>query len=283
MKRNITPSSFPEMAGSNEAAKAKFVADVYSYANKRAQDAAGWYLERKTGKQQAAQALRFLAIILTTIGGVIPLLAASRILPLQTNMEYGQFGYVALALAGACVLLDKFFGYSSSWMRYITTAMKLQRLLEEFNLDWAMLASAVQSEFATATERESLLKRVQTFLHAVLAEVESETAAWAAEYRSNLAELEKSARQQLESNKPGVINLKVANASNFREGVTVLLDEVPRQTITSNECQLSPVFPGDHFVKVQAIGVNGNLVTAGAPLRIDAGQSVTVELSLPAS
>jgi len=283
MANNIKPGAFPKLSGTDETAKVKFVSEIYDYANGKAQEAITWYLDKKWSKQKTAQGLRFAAIIFTTIGGVIPLVIASRVLAsagVTNAVEWGQFGYVALALAGACVFLDKFFGYSSGWMRYITTAMKLQRMVEEFNVDWAILSAAVKGNAPDATERETMLRRAQTFLQSVLTEVESETAAWAAEYRSNLAELEKTARQQLEASRPGVINLKVANVGKFRNGVTVFLDEVPRQTVTSTECQLSPVFPGDHFVKVQG-SINDKTVMAGAPVRIEPGQSVTVTLSLP--
>src|ERR1043166_2320488 len=285
MANNIKPTTFPKLSGADDSAKAKFVSDIYDYANGKAQEAITWYLDKKWSKQRMAQSLRLAAIILTTVGGIIPLIIASRVvatLGATTSVESGQFGYVALALAGACVFLDKFFGYSSGWMRYITTAMKLQRMVEEFNVDWAILSASVKGNVADITERETMLRRAQAFLQSVLAEVESETAAWAAEYRSNLAELEKSAKQQLEASRPGVINLKITNAGKFSNGVTVFLDEVPRQTVTSTECQLSPVFPGDHFVKVQG-SINNKTVMAAAPVRIEPGQSMMVTLSLPES
>jgi SMODS and SLOG-associating 2TM effector domain 2 len=286
MGKNIAPIPFPNEPGHDDNAKAKYIHDIYQYAGQKADEAISWYLSKKTGKQRMAQILRFAAIVLTTVGGLIPLVIASHVLPAPGNaapaIEYGQFGYIALALAGACVFLDKFFGFSSGWMRYITTAMKLQRMREEFNVDWAILQSATHSAVPDATEREAMLKCAQTFLLAVMGEVESETTAWAAEYKSNLAELEKTARQQLETNKPGTINLTVKNAGAVTGGVTVLLDEVARQTITTNECQLSPVFPGDHFVKIVAT-IGGKSVTAGAPVRMASGQSVPLILSLPSS
>jgi len=285
MANNIKPSAFPKLSGTDDSAKANFVVEIYDYANGKALEAIAWYLDKKWSKQRMAQGLRFSAIMLTTIGGIIPLIIASRImatLGATTTVEWGQFGYVALALAGACVFLDKFFGYSSGWMRYITTAMKLQRMVEEFNVDWAILCASMRGNIADTIEREAMLRRVQTFLQSVLAEVESETAAWAAEYRSNLAELEKSAKQQLEASRPGVINLKVSNVGKAKNGVVVFLDDVPRQTITSTDYQMSPVFPGDHFVKIQA-SIGEKPVTAGASIRVEAGQSITMTLSLPES
>lgn len=285
MGKNITPATFPSPTGDDEKAKAKYVADIYLYAANKAEEAINWYFVKKASKQQMAQCLRFSAIIFTTVGGLVPLIIASHIIPPSTGtatqpaIEYGQFGYIALALAGACVFLDKFFGFSSGWIRYITSALKLQRIREEFNVDWALLNSSKQLSPPNAAEREAMLKRVQAFLQSVLSEVESETAAWAAEYRSNLSELDKNARQQIEANKPGVINLTVKNAAAFTSGVTVLLDGVPRQTIMASDCQISPVFPGDHFVEVRA-KANGKEISAGGAVRLEPGHSVPLALSL---
>jgi hypothetical protein len=283
MEKNITPIPFPGKVGDDEAAKSTYVAEIYQYACKKAEGTINWYLKKKTSKQNISRFLRFLAISLTTIGGLVPLIIASNVLPEATPQKaigYGQFGYIALALAGACVFIDKFFGFSSGWMRYVITAMTLHRLRDEFNLDWAIISSSAQSQPPNASVREIMLKRVQIFLLDVMREVESETATWAAEYSTSLAELEKSTKQQLEINKPGVINLTVKNANTVSNGVVVLLDEVARQTITTDECQLSPVFPGNHFVKIQA-DIGGRIVTAGAPVRTEPGRSVSLTLSLP--
>ena len=86
----------------------------------------------------------------------------------------------------------------------------------------------------------------------------------------------------MEANRPGVINLKVSNVGKARNGVVVFLDEVSRQTITSSDYQMSPVFPGDHFVKIQGL-VNEKTVTAGVSVRVEAGQSIVATLSLPES
>lgn len=290
MGKNIEATEFPTLSGHDDAAKAKYITDIYSYANAKATEAIGWYLSKKSGKQLAAAWLRFLAIAFTTLGGLIPLMVASRILDSApagqaggaTAIDFAQFGYISLALAGACVFLDRFFGYSTGWIRYVTSALKLQKLREEFNVDWAVLCSSHQSSPPSVTEREAMLRRVQSFLLAIMSEVESETAAWAVEYRNSIAELDKSARQQLEASKPGVINLTVKNANAFAGGVTVVLDGVPRQTITASDCQLAPVFPGDHLVEVRA-KINGKDVSCGAAMRIEPGQAVPLSLSLPTS
>jgi hypothetical protein len=278
--RDIKPTPFPILQGTDDQAKQKYVIEVYNYVDTTARAAIDWYLERKGPKRAWAQRLRLSAILLTTIGGIIPLLVSTGVLPRGNGLEYAQFGYVALALAGACLALDKFFGFSSAWMRYLATSTALQRLLNEFYFDCALLNSNLSSPSAGPSDRDAMLRRAQTFLQAMLSEIEKETTAWVAEYRSNLADLEKSARQELESSKPGVINLTVTNIAQFKDGVVVLVDDQPRQTTLSTVCQITPVFPGDHLVRVKAIW-KGNEVTDSKSVKLAPGQTVSLTLTLP--
>lgn len=61
----------------------------------------------------------------------------------------GHFGYIFLALAAGCVAMDKFFGFSSNWMRFMTTSLALQRHLAEFEMDWNILWLEIQDHKPT--------------------------------------------------------------------------------------------------------------------------------------
>ena len=43
---------------------------------------------------------------------------------------------VALAIAVALVALDRFFGFSSAWARYMTTEQAISSALNQFMLEW---------------------------------------------------------------------------------------------------------------------------------------------------
>src|SRR5438045_1614652 len=108
MAKNIAPSPFPHFSGTDDQGKQKYVADIYEYADKKAQEAINWYLQKKGRMCRTSQRLRFATIVLTTVEGLVPLVVATRILPATPALEYTQFGYIALGLAGACIALDKF-------------------------------------------------------------------------------------------------------------------------------------------------------------------------------
>ena len=100
---------------------------LYAFAYKTAKEAIDWYWGKKW-KGIIGRALRFLAIVLTAAGGMVPLLLSADIENLGIVVVKPQYGYVLIAFAAAFVGLDKFFGFSSTWIRYVTTATTRPRL-----------------------------------------------------------------------------------------------------------------------------------------------------------
>jgi hypothetical protein len=224
-----------------------------------------------------AQFLRFMAIMFAAFGGLTPFIVASGLLSKNNSWAWTQIGYISLGLAAACVGLDKFFGYSSSWIRFIMTSLALQK-----HLDWAPLNSKVVGDQFNSNAFENMVRRVQTFNLQVLSELEKEASDWAAEYRSNLAEMEKAARQQLETLRPGSISLRIINADKTKEGVSVSMDGIIQQITKQADCFLSPVYPGDHYIQVKG-EIDGKVVSAAGNARVEPGRSISLELILSVS
>ena len=106
---------------------------LYEYAESSAQSSIAWYGRNKNNLAWWSRALRRAAIFFTSIGGLIPFISAVGLVAPQTslvNFEFGQLGYLFLGMAAALIGYDKFFGYSSGWIRYMTTKMALESLAE---------------------------------------------------------------------------------------------------------------------------------------------------------
>jgi SMODS and SLOG-associating 2TM effector domain 2 len=131
-RRDLRVGPFPTAAMEQWQDTEAALAQLYRYAEGRAIDAIDWYLADKRGKRIWSRGLRLLVIVLVTAGGLQPLLDAAAPGPSRT-----AWGYVLLALAAACIGLDRFFGISSGWMRSMTTAQALERRLEQLQYDWA--------------------------------------------------------------------------------------------------------------------------------------------------
>jgi hypothetical protein len=185
--------------------------------NTRAQIA--WYAQRRQPKKRGSQWLRALSIALAAIGGLFPLVDAA--MP-DSQMMFGQWGYVAIALAAALVLYDRFFGLSSGWMRYMVTELSLQRALREFQYDWNILIAQQQPSKDNAV---ALLQRLKDFSLQIETLVKQETDAWVAEFQTNLSELDTMVKTEKEARTPGRIKVTVTNARDF-ERVAISLDGV---------------------------------------------------------
>ena len=166
------------------------------------------YLIRGNGR-----AFRFLAILFVAIAGIVPLVITA--LPDGVvSPKIVDISYIFIGMAAFLIGVDKFFGYSSSWMRYITTQIALETLLAKFRYDWA-IESVKASGKLDADACKPLLTLVKNFAADVQSKMENETAQWATELRNNLTEEEKKtapSTSKVENMPPKITNL-TANPS----------------------------------------------------------------------
>jgi hypothetical protein len=121
------------------------------------------------------------------------------------NLQINQIGYLCFGLAAAFLAFDKYFGYSTGWMRYITTAMSLETALRNFRLDWAKTTSGLAGATPSGAVLEILLQKIQDFCVAARTLVEKETQAWVMEFQTNLSQLEKEAKAAMDSARAAVV------------------------------------------------------------------------------
>jgi hypothetical protein len=131
--------------------------------------------------------LRFFAIFFAGLGGLCPLLQSF-------SLHFNQLGYVAFGLVAAFLGFDKFFGFSTAWMRYMLTQIRLQKKFAEFQLEWLRRRSFVDKDLTEAQAQE-LFGFLQAFQVDLLAEVEQEIKIWVAEFQSNLVQLDKISKE----------------------------------------------------------------------------------------
>jgi hypothetical protein len=160
---------------------------LYLHVEGKAREMIGWYLTHKRVPALWSQGLRFLAIVCAGFGGLCPLLQSF-------DPHFNQLGYVSLGLVAAFVGVDKFFGFSSAWMRYMLMQIRLQKKFAEFQLEWLKRRSFVDKDLSKE-QAEVLFSFLQAFQVDLLAEVEKETQSWVAEFQSNLVQLDKISKE----------------------------------------------------------------------------------------
>jgi hypothetical protein len=242
----------------------------------KAKEAINWYIKRKKVKATGSKLLRISAILLILIGGLSPILQGVEWLQLQDC----QYGYIALALAATCIILDKFMGLSSSWMRYMTTAMRLQKALADFQTDWVLMWAEVSNDTPTTAQQKKLLQRIKDFRLKIVTEIEQETQIWTHEFQSNLALLENVAKTQQDNRQPGIIDLTVTNGKLTEQGVTILIDGFTVAHTQGERLQIGHILPGQHDVMAHGI-IEGQKLQATGVVNMTAGATVELKLALP--
>ncbi|MEZ4383227.1 MAG: SLATT domain-containing protein [Nannocystaceae bacterium] len=166
------------------------------FAEDNARETIDWYLRGRRLQGRLSKALTLATLLLAAFGGLLPMFGAASIaLPLLgPPATYNLYGYIAFAGAGACLIFDRLFGFSSAWMRYITTSQTLQRKLEAFDLAWLAVWLKVDKGQPDADQQEELLDLLRRFRLETLEVVEKETQTWIAEFSRNLVKLDGIAR-----------------------------------------------------------------------------------------
>ncbi|MFT4394619.1 SLATT domain-containing protein [Gordonia lacunae] len=151
---------------------------IYIATSERLISARDWYLDAKRGKRRASRAIRFLTILFTAAGAVVPLLPES--VADETSLRYG---YV-LIFAGAAVLgFDRYFGVSAAWMRDSKAARQIDAIYCEYWLQWSR-------HIEGAAEREAHEHSISEYALGKLEQaIESETQLWADEFSVLLSDL----------------------------------------------------------------------------------------------
>jgi hypothetical protein len=190
MPKDIEPVAHDSEVWSAENSRAQ-LNKLHDQAVAQTRAAIAWYLDNKRWPARISRTCRFVGVGLLVLGGLCPVLKSAfpafkffGVLPLS------DAGYLLLALSGAAILIDKLGNFSAAWMRYITTHLQLNGMLEEFEFEW-QIASAAYDLKAGDKDVIPLITMLRDFSSKVSAVVNQETQQWLSEFRATLAVLEK--------------------------------------------------------------------------------------------
>jgi len=192
------------------------LAGVLAYSEDVADKAIGWYLHHKTWKAKLSRTIQLVALTSTALAGLFPVIVQVAGLGLQ-NTNTGLWSSALVGLAAAVIGLDKAFGLSSGWARYILTATTMRKALEEFRIDWTIL---VAQAGATLSSEDilKLINRAKEFCSLVEGLVLQETKDWITEFQTNMVQLEKETKEQLDALKTQVEKASAAQAAATQAG-----------------------------------------------------------------
>jgi hypothetical protein len=162
---------------------------VYRHATALAAGAERWYADRRRGKRRWGRALRAGAIVSGTAAVILPILGQIYTNEHESPVIAPAWAAVALAIAGALVALDRFFGFSPGWARFMATELTLTRLRHDFQYAWQE-ARAAGADSPSDVAVLDLLAHARTFVLAVDDAIAKETGDWIEEFRTTLKESE---------------------------------------------------------------------------------------------
>jgi low affinity Fe/Cu permease len=154
-----------------------------------------WYLVARRPKRRWAQVLRVGAIIMVAVAGVLPVRSQIFAAGSSTVIQ-PAWATVALAIAVALVALDRFFGFSSAWARYMVTGQAISAALNQFRLDWQQSSRQLPADGHTQDSIDRLLDLAKMLVIKTDDLIQSETSQWVKEFRETLTEIERSAERQ---------------------------------------------------------------------------------------
>jgi SMODS and SLOG-associating 2TM effector domain 2 len=170
---------------------------IYSHAGDISKAKCTWYWESIKVKRLSSHGILLSTLILLIIGTLLPILAGLGDNP-AVRLQYTQLGVAALAFAGLLQVADRVFGWSSGWLRYITTVTAMENLTRKFELDWASYivekgtnigTGDVKPLFDLAKEFEDSISKLQS----------DETDKWVTEFSSSVSLLGELIKSQRES------------------------------------------------------------------------------------
>ncbi|MET3132913.1 hypothetical protein AAKU55_003194 [Oxalobacteraceae bacterium GrIS 1.11] len=248
---------------------------IYAQATEASQKFTGWYWRSIKTKRWTSLAIRFGTFLLLAAGTLFPILSGLWLEPID-KLRLTQSGVCALLLAGLFQIADRVFGWSSGWLRYITTATAMENLSQQFELDWAgyilgknghVLDADVKPLFDLAAGLQESLMKLQV----------EETDKWVTEFKTGGALLGDLIKSQRESGDKAADAASAAFAAQkaaadarsrqagsveltlFHQGevqpVTILFDATDRVDFTGTVWSRLNVAPGLHTIGVATTSV----------------------------
>jgi hypothetical protein len=285
---------------------------VLSDVESAALSAAGWYWKAKIPKARASRFIRAASIFLTVAAGLLPVAIelVAKVGGNQANPWWatGLWATVLVGAAGGLIGLDRAFGFSSAWTRYVLAATEITRRLAEFKMDWLASMAAAGGAPSTPEQIAALLQKAKDFRIAIEGIVVQETKDWATEFQNNLAQLEKDVKAQLDTLKtqveqarkhredasaPASLAATVPNADKAQSFTFFVTLESVDQTIVKDEKVVNSkswsrlgLRAGQHKLTVSAdtvaTGTQASIrVSRSTVLTIKPGEVNTVSIDLP--
>ncbi len=239
---------------------------IYERATNTSRTICKWYWTSITTKRRTSLGIRFIIFSLLILGTVLPILAGLKG-DTEVRLQFTQYGVAALALAGLLQVADRVFGWSSGWLRYITTVTAMENLTRRFELEWAGYILN-RTGLLGESDTRPLFDLAKGFEDEIVKLQSDETDKWVTEFNSGVALLGDMIKSQRESGEKAVEAARASVAAQRNGAIEVTLvhkadvkpvtiaidDEKPPEEFAGTSWSRLNVPPGPHTVSVVTSG-----------------------------
>jgi len=254
---------------------------LYQFAYKETKSTEEWYWKKAGGKRFWAMGIRLVAIAAVTAAGLIPILT-----PIWQNSAGDPvinpvWSSVAVAIGTAALGLDKYFGFSSGWIRYVTSALSVKGWMIEFKYDWELNRAIMLADDNEYSEPEiqSMITKCSAFALKISNAVQEETKQWAQEFQTGLGALGETLKQQASIGQPGGVIINLENGDKCTAGWEIQVDGRKLGKHYGNTGVLTDLYPGLHQIVI-AGDIGKKSLHAETAINIEVGVVSTINLKL---
>lgn len=207
---NINTLSLPEFDWSTDKRKDS-LQQLYKAVCSKLDNSIGWYETKRDSKRAFTWILRLGAIIFGLIAAIQPTLAEI-FRTVEGELFRPGIATIAALVAGFLLMLDRLFGASSAWMRYMLADLALKELREEFGMTFGLEMAALAEEAAPSLDQtKHVYQAIQGILTRANQILRDETNQWKAEFQSALQQAEELAKVQPRQVQEAVATVRLTN------------------------------------------------------------------------
>jgi hypothetical protein len=291
---------------------ADVLATVRAFVTDRARAAEDWYFAAKKPTRFWGRVFRVGAILLTAFAALLPMLNeihrswqiekefTGPALLAETNAAAPPinavpmlklekllvsrhwlnpvWSAVLLGVAAALLALDRFYGTTSGWVRYVLSAQQLTEALDDFQLAFEAQRLSWGKPEPTPEQALAALAVIQKFLKQVDGIVSDETKTWAAEFTEVVKQLDEQMKLASQAKRQSAIQLTVTNGDQCKPTWKLHVGgRVPEDRVGK---EASVEVPGGLYVVRITGEISGKPVQAEKAVNVTAGEIQKVELTL---
>jgi len=245
-----------------------------------AQEAADWYLRNKPSKRIGGRFFRLGAILLTAVAGVFPIFVQ-----LWEDSEGKQviepaWASVLVAAAVLFIAIDRFFGFSSAWVRYITAEIKIRQARDSFEYEWQATHASFDGKPPTGDQVRVAITMIKSFTEQINSIVGNETAKWVAEFQKALRQIDEASQKAVTVTQPGSLAIVVENgAAVDPPGWELSLNSAPPTLYTGKTAAFTGLEPKDHVLRITA-KIGSKPVQAEGVVQVKSGSISQLQMEL---